>query len=178
MDMRYVDEEDGTNINLKKGLQKLKGKETLDFVRYRKSNEGTAESSDLARNGRQQQVLSQLLDKLTSFNGISQWGNVLDIAGQSVRTDVPESRIREWITQFRKLKPEHIEFVPLEGKWESPYIVPTETDLDAALTALRTRLELPDETIKESQSYPLSKVVRVESSDSKTVTKDTYNKSR
>lgn len=178
MDMRYVDKEDGTNINLKKGMQTLKGKETLDFVRYRKSNEGTAESSDLARNGRQQQVLGQLLDKLTSFNGISQWGNVLDIAGQSVRTDVPESRIREWITQFRKLKPEHIEFVPLEGKWESPYIVPTETDLDAALTALRTRLELPDESIEESSSYPLSRVVRVESADSKTVTKDTYNKSR
>ncbi len=46
MDMRYVDNEDGTNINLKKGVQKLDGKQALDFVRYRKSNRGTAESID------------------------------------------------------------------------------------------------------------------------------------
>lgn len=178
MDMRYVDEEDGTNINLKKGLQSLNGKETLDFVRYRKSNEGTAESSDLARNARQHQVLTQLLDKLTSFNGITQWGVVLDTAGQSIRTDVPESHIREWITQYKKMKPEQIEFVPLEGKWDSPYIVPAEKDLNEALTALRTRLDLSDESMEESRSFRLSDVVRVEPSEPHTVTKDTYSKTR
>lgn len=177
MDMRYVDTVDGTNINLKKGLQKLNGKETLDFVRYRKSNEGTAESSDLARNGRQQQVLGKLLDKLTSFAGIAQWGAVLDIAGQSVRTDIPETTIRDWIVQFRKLKPEQIEFVPLDGKWESPYIVPTEEDLNAAMAALRSRLELPEESESEKQSYRLADVVRVETPGS-TVTRDTYGANR
>ncbi|WJH35146.1 LCP family protein [Paenibacillus sp. CC-CFT747] len=66
MDMRYTDRADGTDINLRKGLQELDGKQTLDFVRYRKSNNGTEESSDLERNARQQQVLTGLLDKLTS----------------------------------------------------------------------------------------------------------------
>lgn len=171
MDMRYVDEYDGTNINLKKGLQKLNGKQTLDFVRYRKSNDGTAESSDHARNIRQQQVISQLLDKLTSFNGISQWGNVLDIAGQSIRTDVPEAQLREWIIQFRKLKPEQIEFVPLDGIWDSPYIVPTEEDLLAALSALRARLQLPDEGAEQ-----VVKKVGIVPAEHHTVTKDTYGK--
>ncbi|MBD2860499.1 LCP family protein [Paenibacillus oceani] len=171
MDMRYVDTEDGTDINLKKGRQILDGKETLDFVRYRKSNQGTAESSDLARNERQHQVLGQLLDKLTSFNGIAQWGSVLDIAGESVKTDIPVSLLREWILQYGKLKPDRLEFVPLEGRWDSPYIVPTEEDVKTALTAFRSRLGLPaDDSLK------IANVIGVDSPEPNTVTKDTYRR--
>ncbi|RKN84459.1 LCP family protein [Paenibacillus ginsengarvi] len=170
MNMKYVDEEDGTDIDLKKGVQLLNGKKTLDFVRYRKSNMGTAESSDLARNERQHQVVSKLLDKLTSLGGITQWGNVLDIAGESVKTDVPEPMIRDWITQFRKMKPEQIDFVPLEGKWDSPYIVPTEKDMAAALNAIRERLGLSALT----DSSALVKVIGLERTDSRTVTTETY----
>ena len=70
MDMRYVDPTDGTNINLKKGRQLLDGKQALDFVRYRKSNDGTAESSDFERNMRQQQVISALVAKIKSIDGL------------------------------------------------------------------------------------------------------------
>ncbi|MEF3304993.1 LCP family protein [Paenibacillus sp. GYB003] len=172
MDMRYVDEEDGTNINLKKGLQQLSGKQTLDFVRYRKSNMGTAESSDIARNDRQHQVVEKLLDKLTSLGGITQWGTVLDIAGKSVKTDVPESVLRGWIMQLNKLKPEQIEFVPLEGKWDSPYIVPKEETMRTALDALRARLGLAP----SDDSLRLSDAIALESAESTTVTKDTYQR--
>jgi len=109
MNMKYVDNEDGTNIDLKKGLQMLDGKHTLDFIRYRKSNQGTAESSDIARNGRQHQVLGKLLEKLTSLNGISQWGNVLDIVGNNVKTDVSKDQLMEWIMSFTKMKPDVIQ---------------------------------------------------------------------
>lgn len=176
MDMRYIDNFDGTNINLKKGPQTLTGKETLDFVRYRKSNQGTAESSDLARNERQHQVLSQLLNKLTSFSGIAQWGDVLDIGGKSLKTDVPEATIREWISSFRKLKPDQIDFVSVDGRWESPYIVPDEEELKAALHALRVTLELPEERLKEAEEYRISQVVRVHSGNGTTVTGDTYRR--
>jgi LCP family protein required for cell wall assembly len=140
MDMRYVDNEDGTNINLKEGVQTLTGTQTLDFVRYRKSNQGTDESSDHARNQRQQQVLNELLSKLTSFNGITQWGKVLEIAGESLKTDIPEDQLRNWILNFKKIKPDSINFIPLNGDWESPYIVPKEVDLEQALAAFRTQI--------------------------------------
>lgn len=143
MDMRYVDNFDGTNINLSKGLQTLDGKETLDFLRYRKSNRGTQESSDIARNERQQQVVSTLLDKMTSFTGITQWGGMLEIAGRNVQTDIPADQLRKFILSFQKLKPDHIESIPLDGRWDSPYIVPKEEDLSAAIAALRTQLGLP-----------------------------------
>src|SRR5690606_37561279 len=59
--MKYVDPTDGTNINLTAGPQTLSGKEALDFVRYRHSNRGeTPESSDFARNKRQQVVISAI----------------------------------------------------------------------------------------------------------------------
>ncbi len=145
MDMRYVDEEDGTNINLKKGLQTLNGKQTLDFLRYRKSNRGTEESSDLARNQRQQDVLDKLLQKMTSLGGIAQWGGLLKIAGESVKTDIPADELRRFLLSFQKLKPDHIEFIHLEGRWDSPYIVVKEDELTAAIAALRTQRGLPAE---------------------------------
>ncbi|MCP1309355.1 LCP family protein [Paenibacillus tyrfis] len=143
MDMRYVDEEDGTDINLKKGLQTLNGKQTLDFLRYRKSNRGTEESSDLARNQRQQEVLDKLLQKMTSFSGITQWSGLLKIAGESVKTDIPSDELRRFLLSFQKLKPDHIEFIHLDGRWDSPYIVVKEDELTAAIAALRTQRGLP-----------------------------------
>ncbi|WP_052339782.1 LCP family protein [Gorillibacterium massiliense] len=143
MDMRYVDNEDGTNIDLKAGIQKLDGKNALDFVRYRKSNMGTAESSDFARNDRQQAVLSELLDKMTSLGGITKWGGLLDIAGENVRTDIPVSQIHDWIKSFRKLKPNTMESTALVGDWISPYVVPKEEDLVKAVDGIRARLGLP-----------------------------------
>lgn len=137
MDMRYVDNEDGTNINLKKGVQKLDGKNALDFVRYRKSNGGTAESSDLARNQRQQQVIKQLLDKFASFHGLANLGDVLEIIGNNVKTDVPASEMRSWLLSFNKLKPEQVDFIHLEGDWRSPYIVPKEEDMKRAIEAFQ-----------------------------------------
>jgi len=143
MDMKYRDTADGTDIDLKKGLQELDGKKTLDFVRYRKSNQGTQQSSDIERNARQQQVLSQLVDKLASFQGMTQWGEVLDIVGDNVRTDIPEDDLRSWILNFREMKPNRTQMIPLETRWESPYILANESDLRQALDALRSEAGLP-----------------------------------
>ncbi|MCZ8512004.1 LCP family protein [Paenibacillus filicis] len=145
MDMRYTDTSDGTDINLKKGLQTLSGKQTLDFLRYRKSNGGTDESSDTARNERQQMVLSKLVEKLTSFSGITQWGGVMEIAGRNLKTDIPENKLRDWVLSFRSMKPDTYEFIPLNAEWESPYMVVKEKDMIDAMNALETRLLEPGE---------------------------------
>jgi len=139
MDMKYEDESDGTNIHLTKGVQHLNGKQVLDFIRYRKSNLGTAESSDLVRNEREQQVLNQLLDQLTSLNGISAWGQVLDIVGKSVRSDIPADDLHRMTMAYKTLKPQEINYIHLEGEWESPYVVVKQEDLDEAFAALRTQ---------------------------------------
>lgn len=137
MDMKYKDSADGTNIDLHKGIQKLNGQQVLDFVRYRKSNQGTEESSDFARNDRQQQVIKQILDKLGAFQGISQWGKVLDIIGTNVKTDIPEADLQQWVLGFPKIKPEQITSLHMDSSWKSPYVYVNKEDLKQALTALR-----------------------------------------
>ncbi|OAO89094.1 hypothetical protein AXX17_ATUG04480 [Arabidopsis thaliana] len=159
MDMRYVDSADKTDINLKKGMQHLNGSQVLDFVRYRKSNRGTQESSDIARNERQQQVLQGLTNKLSSFQGITQWGHVLDLLGNNVRTDIPESKLREWIMSVNKMKPDVLDVLPLESRWKSPYIIVKEDDLKAALDGLRKVAEL-----KPVRELDLADVVGVDPS--------------
>jgi LCP family protein required for cell wall assembly len=145
MDMRYRDTADGTDINLKKGVQTLNGKQALDFVRYRKSNEGTAPSSDIARNAREQQVIRQILDRLASFQGMTQWAKVLDIVGDSVRTDVPESQLREWIMNYGSLKPSDVSALTVESSWKSPYIYLNEDEFTQALNTLRREVGAPEE---------------------------------
>lgn len=145
MDMRYRDTADGTNINLKKGLQTLDGQQVLDYIRYRKSNQGTSESSDFARNERQQQVMKQILDKLASFEGVTQWGKVLDIIGENVKTDVSESYLRQWIHNYKKIKPDQIDFLQVEGRWKSPYVYLNEDELSKALSALYARIDREQE---------------------------------
>lgn len=136
MDMRYVDEDDGTNINLKKGLQRLDGKQALDFVRYRKSNMGTAESSDLARNERQQKMVAELLDKLKSPGGLLKLGEVIDAVGDNLKTDMPKVQIKDAFATYMGMDKDKIQYIHLEGEWKSPYVLVPEEEWARAREAL------------------------------------------
>lgn len=121
-DMRYVDNADGTNIDLKAGEQKLNGEDALGFVRYRKSNRGTAASSDFERNERQSQVLGAIVDKMKSFGGLTKLGGVIDVAGKNLVTDIPKAQITNILKTYYDIKREDIRFIPLTGVWKSPYV--------------------------------------------------------
>jgi LCP family protein required for cell wall assembly len=140
MNMRYVDDEDGTDINLKKGTALLNGKQVLDFVRYRKSNRNTEESSDLERNQRQQQVLNELLTSLKSVDGVTKLGSIIGTLGDHIRTDVPASQLRDFISTYYDISPEKVEYLPLDGEWVSPYIVVSDEVINKARFALKLQL--------------------------------------
>ncbi|MVP02492.1 LCP family protein [Paenibacillus lutrae] len=141
MDMRYVDNWDGTDINLKKGVQTLNGKQTLDFIRYRKSNRNTAESTDIARNERQQQVLNEIVKELKSVGGVASIGGILDAVGNNMKTDIPSSQIYDLITKYITIDTQNIEFISLTGDWVSPYIVLVDEEVEKAKAALNLRLD-------------------------------------
>ncbi len=145
MNMCYIDNADGTNIRLKKGLQTLGGNDALGYVRYRHStskcgNERTAESSDLARNVRQQQVVAAMLDKLTSVGGILKLDEIFKAVGSNVHTDIPKSQLRMFLTTYATIKKSDVEFVSLEGQWRSPYIRVSDEHMEAAKQKLKDRL--------------------------------------
>lgn len=111
MNMRYVDNADGTNINLKKG--------------------------------RQQEVLNLILDKLDSVSGIAKWGNIIDILGDNIRTDIGKDQLRSWILDYPSMKPAASELITLESNWKSPYVYANKEDLLVKLHKLREPLALP-----------------------------------
>ncbi|GKS09932.1 hypothetical protein YDYSY3_09320 [Paenibacillus chitinolyticus] len=144
-DMYYVDNWDGTRIDLKKGVQKLDGKKTLDFVRYRKSNPGskfeTQESSDPARNARQQQVLNEILKNLKSLGGVTKASGILEAVGNNLKTDIPASQIHDMISQYITIDTQNIELIHMDGDWISPYIVVKDEEIREAKNALKLRLD-------------------------------------
>ncbi|WP_019005217.1 LCP family protein [Cohnella laeviribosi] len=146
-DMRYVDNADKTNIDLKKGEQVLDGKQALDFVRYRKSNRGTADSSDFARNERQARVLAAIADKLKSLGGVTRLGNVISAVGNNMTTDIPKQQITHMLKAYYDLDSEHIRFIPLEGKWKSPYVYLDDSSVQKAREALAEELSPEGRTV-------------------------------
>ncbi|NBD22822.1 LytR family transcriptional regulator [Paenibacillus sp. T1] len=140
MDMHYVDKADGTDIDLTKGHQKLNGDDALDFVRYRKSNDGKNMSSDFDRNRRESQVLGQIADKLKSFSGVPKIAGVIKAVGNNLRMDIPTGEVENLLKTYYGISAGDITFMPLEGAWKSPYVYLDEAKLQAAKDALDAKL--------------------------------------
>lgn len=140
MDMHYVDNADGTNINLTKGHHKLNGDDALDFVRYRKSNDGKNMSSDFDRNQRESQVLGEIADKLKSFSSVTKIAGVIRAVGSNMRMDIPSGEVENMISTYFGISRSDITFIPLEGTWKSPYVLLDENKLQSAKAALQAKL--------------------------------------
>jgi len=136
-DMKYTDVAGDTYINLKKGQQVLNGVQALGFVRYRQSNGGTRDSSDLERNRRQSEVLGALTDRLMSLGSLTKLDDVIKAVGNNLSIDMPASEIERMIKVYFGIRRSDITFIQLGGVWRSPYIHLDEAKLDEAKAALR-----------------------------------------
>lgn len=140
MDMHYVDTADDTVIDLKKGRRTLDGDEALDFVRYRKSNNGKNMSSDFDRNRRQGEVIGEIVDRMKSLSGATKLGSVIGAVGNNMNTDIPESELKQFMLTYFGMGRSDVAFKPLEGKWVSPYVHADEQSLADSRSALRAQL--------------------------------------
>ncbi|MFD1955213.1 LCP family protein [Paenibacillus thailandensis] len=140
MDMKYTDTADGTNIDLKKGLQTLNGQQTLDFVRYRKSNDGTNMSSDFERNQRESQVLALITDKMKSLSGVTKLGDVIEAVGNNFTIDMPTKEMQNMMTTYFGISSSDVSLIQLEGTWRSPYVYLDESKLEEARAALQAKM--------------------------------------
>ncbi|OMF36976.1 transcriptional regulator [Paenibacillus sp. FSL H8-0548] len=140
MRMKYTDSADGTNIDLEKGFQLLSGEKALDFVRYRKSNNGKNMSSDFDRNKRQSQVIGALTDKLKSLNGVTKLSSVIDAVGNNLTMDMPSKEIVNMMTTYVGMGRDEVAFIPLEGTWKSPYVYLSDSALAEAKAALQAKM--------------------------------------
>ena len=144
--MCHRDYADGTNINLRAGVQTLDGKKTLDFVRYRISmncNPKTKESNDFERNARQQQVISKLFEKVKSPQGWIKVPAVFDAVSENVQTDIPSRQIESMIQTYIGIDVDKIDYIHLEGQWDGRYVRLEAEDVKNASDHLKLQL-LPD----------------------------------
>lgn len=163
MKMCYVDKADGTNINLSTGQQHLDGANSLDYVRYRKSNcsPRTQGSDDFSRNQRQNQVLNAVVDKIQSFSGVTKLGSIIQSVDKNMETDIEGEQFKNLLTTYWDIPKQNIKYMPVTGDWKSPYVYINETELANAKQALQDELagtashtdqfDQPAGTSKESQ---------------------------
>ncbi|HZG74340.1 MAG TPA: LCP family protein [Paenibacillus sp.] len=141
--MCHKDNADGTDINLKAGVQEVDGQRALDFVRYRKSmncSPKTKESNDFERNARQQQVISKLLDKMKTPTGLLKVNGVFDAVSNNVKTTIPSAQIESMIQTYITIDNDKIEYIHLEGDWDGSYVQLSSEDVEAASVHLNNQL--------------------------------------
>jgi len=80
-DMDYDDNWGDLHIHLKKGQQRLSGKQAVGFVRFRADEEG-----DRGRIRRQQQFLSAMLSELKSFKTLTHANGIARAARDNIQT--------------------------------------------------------------------------------------------
>ncbi|TDL32598.1 LytR family transcriptional regulator [Jeotgalibacillus sp. S-D1] len=92
-DMEEMNSDDSTNaISLKEGRQLLNGEEALAFARSRSYD------SDVARGGRQLEVMEAILDRSTSVGSISKYSDVIEAIGNNMKTNMKFEDMRSFIS--------------------------------------------------------------------------------
>lgn len=112
-DMNYEDGRDGTAIHLKRGVQRLDGKQTLDYLRYRSDDQG-----DVYRLQRQQRVARILGRQTISFAMLGRIGYYKAWFEQRVETDLPlrDAAILLWRGREMRTNGMHLALPPGELK--------------------------------------------------------------
>ncbi len=99
--MNYDDNAGDLHIHLKPGTRHLNGRQTLGFVRYRKSNTPGLGDSDEARSGRQQQFLKAVADQHLHAGGLPGLLAAASMVQQNVKTDMPAGAVADLVRTLR-----------------------------------------------------------------------------
>lgn len=84
------------NYTFEEGELELDGQEALSYVRMRKNDP----NGDLGRNERQREVITGIIDKGASLDAVNKVGNVMDVLGDNVSTNMQFSDMRRLATNY------------------------------------------------------------------------------
>ncbi|GGC83202.1 transcriptional regulator LytR [Thalassobacillus devorans] len=87
-------------ITFPEGQLDLNGKEALSFVRMRKNDP----QGDAGRNERQRQVIEGVIEKGASIGGVNKIGDIMDVLGSNVSTNMDFSDMRKLGTDYRSAR--------------------------------------------------------------------------
>lgn len=107
-DMRYTDQAGGLYINLKQGEHVLNGEQAEGYIRYRVD-------SDLKRVERQQKFVAAALKQALKPANILKFNQLLKIAMQSVKTNIPVGVALRYLSILESVKNSNVTSYTIEG---------------------------------------------------------------
>ncbi len=136
---------DRSKIEFKKGTAHLNGEESLAFVRMRK----LAVNAAYSREERQRQFLAATIDQAMSAGTIFKIGQITDILGDNVETDLTAKQIYALQKQFSKSEDLSIQTIDIKGRDQiidrTSYYIPEEESLESVSAELRSILKLDND---------------------------------
>jgi len=109
--MKYDDYSGSLHIHLNKGLNLLKGREAVGYLRFRHDGLG-----DIGRTQRQQWFLRGLLEKVQSPQSIAKIPEMLNITSRYVKTDLSLYEMSQYAALAKNVDISKIEVATLPGR--------------------------------------------------------------
>lgn len=135
-----------SKITFKTGEAHLNGEESLAFVRMRKRDV----SSIYSRDERQRQFLKAIIDQSISAGTIFKVGQISEILGKNVETDLTAKEIFTLQRQYSKIKSLSLNTIEINGADRtvdgSSYFIPEQNSLIQVSGKLRNILKLKNES--------------------------------
>lgn len=156
-DMVYVDPTDGTNINLKAGLQMLDGDKALQYVRFRNDGMGDfardTEGEVHGRVSRQANFMMAVAKKLTTIRNIFTINQLIQIGVKYAETNLDTSELLKLALLFRDINvSENVKILTFPGYTDSidgiSVVLPHEEELK---TIIESQLKPASETNPQSE---------------------------
>ena len=118
--MNYDDPAQDLHIHLKPGVQELTGNQVQQFLRYRKSNDGTTDGSDISRIARQQDFVKAVIDQKVNIGLLMKLPEIFRQMSKELKTNVSVGDVARYARYLTDLKGENIKTYQLPG--EDQYI--------------------------------------------------------
>lgn len=117
INMNYDDPAQNLYIHLKKGTQKLTGKQAEQFCRFRKNNDGTGyPNGDVDRVKAQQVFIKAMISRCLEPQNLLKIGDLINIVLENTKTNVTLEVASQYIDDAIAFKPDRVRTETLPGK--------------------------------------------------------------
>ena len=114
--MNYDDGYQDLHIHLKPGVQELSGNQIQQFLRYRKSNRGTTDGSDISRVGRQQELLKAIIDQKVNLELIIKIPDIFKEMKTQLKTNFGLKDVIKYAGYLKDISSENMNTYVLPGE--------------------------------------------------------------
>ena len=144
--MNYDDGYQDLHIHLKPGLQELSGNQIQQFLRYRKSNYGTSDGSDISRVARQQELLKAIIDQKVNLELIVKIPDLFKEIKSQLKTNFGVSDVIKYAGHLKNISSENMH----------TYVLPGESALTGGAWYYVCDLDATAELVTNTFGYPVT----------------------